>query len=86
MPIALANWLENQRRFWEASLARLERFFLEPRTKAKGRASETKKLTQSHSLNSRSRTMTTQTIFRICASKARKMPWNFTSRRSAPLK
>lgn len=29
MPIAFANWLESQRRFWEASLERLERFFLE---------------------------------------------------------
>jgi hypothetical protein len=33
MPIAFANWLESQRRFWEASLERLERFFREPRAK-----------------------------------------------------
>jgi hypothetical protein len=33
MPIALANWLESQRRFWEASLDRLARVFLEPKAK-----------------------------------------------------
>jgi hypothetical protein len=33
MPIALVNWLESQRRFWEASLDRLERYFLAPQAK-----------------------------------------------------
>jgi hypothetical protein len=33
MPIALANWLESQRRFWEASLERLESLFLEPQAR-----------------------------------------------------
>jgi hypothetical protein len=27
MPIALAHWLERERRFWEASLERLSRYF-----------------------------------------------------------
>jgi hypothetical protein len=31
MPIALANWLEHQRRFWETSLDRLAQFFDKPR-------------------------------------------------------
>jgi hypothetical protein len=35
MPMVLVNWLENQRRLWEASLDRLERFFLEPKRKPK---------------------------------------------------